>query len=267
MPNRVIREGIIDSERINMLSEAAEVFYRRLQSIVDDYGCYDARIEMLRVKLYPLRVETVSAEKIHKCMTECIEAGLIRTYTVSGKSYLEILDFGQTIRIKQRKFPPPPGSDMQMISGCDADDIHMRREREKEKNPELNPNPKRNREGEGEFTHARIFEKIYPYVKKNAKRFYPNEFARAQTEALKYQTDHNITEEALKDPAVQKKWDEVDVKIIEKNFGRKMREEIEACIDHYSARNFTIDNQPIENWISVIKGWMNKRDQFKKKTA
>lgn len=114
MPNRVIREGILDSDRVNALSWQGEVFYRRLHSIVDDYGCYDARSPVLRSKLFPLRLEKVSISDIEKMMRECVDAALVRCYTVSGKNYLEVINFNQTVRIKKRKFPPPEGNAPQM---------------------------------------------------------------------------------------------------------------------------------------------------------
>ena len=48
MPTRLLREGILDSERVNRLNAAEEVFYRRLMSKVDDHGFYDARSAILR---------------------------------------------------------------------------------------------------------------------------------------------------------------------------------------------------------------------------
>ena len=65
MPNRVIREGILTSERIEMLGWAEEVFYRRLMSVVDDFGRYYARPALLRAACYPLlltkRMEAAAA--------------------------------------------------------------------------------------------------------------------------------------------------------------------------------------------------------------
>jgi activator of HSP90 ATPase len=107
MPNRILREGIIDSERVNKLSWAAEVFYRRLMSVVDDYGRYDGRAEILRVRLYPLKIDVVSQKDIISWLKECIDAQLVRMYTVEGKTYIEILNFNQTIRIKKPKYPAP----------------------------------------------------------------------------------------------------------------------------------------------------------------
>lgn len=121
MPNRVVRESILDSDRVNKLSWAGEVFYRRLMSIVDDFGRGDARSEILRSKLYPLRLGVVSSSDIAKWMDECSIAGLIRRYTISGREYLEILDFNQTVRIKKGKVPPPDSDGKQM----QADDEHM----------------------------------------------------------------------------------------------------------------------------------------------
>lgn len=108
MANRVIRSAILNSERVNKLSWPAEVFYRRLMSVVDDFGRVDARVPILRADLYALKLDKVSEPDIVKWMNECSEAGLIRCYAVTGKPYLVMLDFNQTIRIKKAKCPPPP---------------------------------------------------------------------------------------------------------------------------------------------------------------
>lgn len=108
MANRVLRSGILDSDRINKLTWAGEVFYRRLMSVVDDFGRYDARPQVLRADLYKLKLDKVSESDVEKWMGECSEAGLVRFYDVERKSYLVMLDFNQTIRIKKAKYPDPP---------------------------------------------------------------------------------------------------------------------------------------------------------------
>lgn len=104
MPNRIIREGILTSERIASLSWDAEVFYRRLMSVVDDYGRFDGRPEILRSRLYPLQLEKVGTPDLVKWMRCGAEAGLVRLYAVEGKPYIEILRFGQPIR-SASKYP------------------------------------------------------------------------------------------------------------------------------------------------------------------
>ena len=54
MPNMILREGILTSERVNSLTTEEEIFYRRLISVVDDYGRYYAKPELLRSACFPL---------------------------------------------------------------------------------------------------------------------------------------------------------------------------------------------------------------------
>ncbi|MCY1166570.1 hypothetical protein D9M73_65120 [compost metagenome] len=110
MPSRIIRESILSSARVAKLKPAEEVFYRRLQSIVDDYGRYEADLQLLRSKCYPLQVDDVGAKDIAEWLAACQAADLIRVYEVAGKQYLEILRFGQQLRSKS-KCPDPPAID------------------------------------------------------------------------------------------------------------------------------------------------------------
>lgn len=125
MPNRILREGILDSDRVNKLSWVAEVFYRRLMSVVDDFGRYDARIELLKSKLYPLKNNQVRPSDIGTWLTECVAAGLVRCYIVDSKNYLEIIDFNQRLRVQKSKFPSPENAKKndvrQMTDSCTAD--------------------------------------------------------------------------------------------------------------------------------------------------
>ncbi len=107
MPTRVVREGILTSERVNSLSPHAELFYRRLMSVVDDYGRFSANLTLLRASCYPLKLDSVKEDSIKKHLAEAEGAGLIVLYTVAGKAYLEMQDFGQRVQSKS-KFPEPP---------------------------------------------------------------------------------------------------------------------------------------------------------------
>lgn len=107
MPDRIVRTGILTSEKVNELSWFGEVFYRRLMSIVDDYGRYDARPTILRAQIFPLKINQVSDADIVKLLEDCSKAGLISIYEVDKKKYLELLNFNQRLRAKNSKFPPP----------------------------------------------------------------------------------------------------------------------------------------------------------------
>ena len=60
MPNRILREGILTSERVNNLSMMGELFYRRLFSVADDFGRYTANKKLLRTLVWTFRVDDVT---------------------------------------------------------------------------------------------------------------------------------------------------------------------------------------------------------------
>lgn len=105
MPTRIIRDGILTSERVDRLGWQEEVFYRRLQSVADDHGRFYANSKLILAACFPLRIGKVSDSDIGKWLTACVTADLVRVYPASdGKRYVEILDFGQRIQSKS-KFP------------------------------------------------------------------------------------------------------------------------------------------------------------------
>lgn len=112
MPNRILRDGINESEAVNSLSIEAEIFYRRLMSLVDDYGRCEANLRILLVRLFPLQQKRWSQAKIGAAIKECGAAivadgePLILKYESGGKDYLQINRFGQRIR-GASKFPAP----------------------------------------------------------------------------------------------------------------------------------------------------------------
>lgn len=144
MPTRMLREGILTSERVASLNWGEEVFYRRLMSVVDDFGRYYATPMLLRAACYPLQLNKVSDSDIEKWIAGCATAALVRVYPASdGKRYIELLDFRQRVRASVSKFPQPPDAcqtdDGQVSDKCpsyarldvdvDVDDITHRKRR------------------------------------------------------------------------------------------------------------------------------------------
>ena len=116
MPTRLVREGILTSERVNKLTFPAEVFYRRLMSVVDDFGRFYASPTLLRASCYPLAIDAVTDKQVNDWLAECIEANLIVAYVVENKRFLELLDFRQQIRAKTSKFPADPNKSKQALA-------------------------------------------------------------------------------------------------------------------------------------------------------
>jgi hypothetical protein len=115
MPNRIIRENILTSDAVCSLKWDEEVFYRRLMSVVDDYGRFENRPELLRAKCYPLQVDQVRVADITRWIAACVKAGILLEYCVDGRRYLQITKFGQQIRTAS-KYPDPPSNDGALIS-------------------------------------------------------------------------------------------------------------------------------------------------------
>lgn len=108
MPNRILREGILTSESVNSLSDGAEIFYRRLMSVADDFGCYFGSPKLLRAAMYPLKLDSVSDADISYWIVECDRSGLIQLYQSEAKEFIFIVKFKQHGRATRRKFPEPP---------------------------------------------------------------------------------------------------------------------------------------------------------------
>lgn len=124
MATRIVREGVLSSEVINSLSERAELFYRRLMSVADDYGRFWAHPKILHANVYSLRLDQVSEADVKQFLSECVAAKVVMLYG-DGK-YLEIPKFGQQTRTKS-KFPTPTTQDLVDYSliKCKSIDNHL----------------------------------------------------------------------------------------------------------------------------------------------
>lgn len=125
MPNRYVREDILDSDRVDALSAEAEVFYRRLMNKADDYGRFHGDWRKLRAALYPLRVEKITEKFIERLLVECNQVidgrPLVTIYFSEGRRYLEITNFKQQIR-SDSKFPSSNSVEKPSDRICVSDD-------------------------------------------------------------------------------------------------------------------------------------------------
>ena len=131
MPDRILRPGILTSDAVCSLSWAEEVFYRRLHSIIDDFGRYSADPRLLRAAAYPLQMDKVSNSDIASWIASCVKAGLVRSYSSNGKWFVEVTKFNQRLRAKKSKCPDPPpvelGEQMADICGQMPADVRTMR--------------------------------------------------------------------------------------------------------------------------------------------
>lgn len=141
MPNRIIKESICDSERINKLTPIEEVTFYRLLVNADDYGCFDAREAVVKSRLFPLK-DAMKLSEVGKILDRLAEVGLIVRYTKDGKPFLCVNKWGehQRLRVSRHKYPTPDEADCgslpQVAASCGEKSLESEFESESESESE-----------------------------------------------------------------------------------------------------------------------------------
>ena len=109
MPNRIIKETIHTSEKINSLTDFQFRLWVNLLVYVDDFGRGDARPAVIKGACFPLR-DRITIKDIDAALTALTDAGCVSLYNVGGKPYLCLSNWEshQVIRNQKSKFPAPP---------------------------------------------------------------------------------------------------------------------------------------------------------------
>lgn len=107
MPNRILREGLLDSDAVGEVSPMAELLFVRLMLLADDFGRYDGRASVVCRRAWVNR-RTIDEQTTDEWLTELHQAGLIERYAVDGKPLLVITNFRQRSRASGSKYPAPP---------------------------------------------------------------------------------------------------------------------------------------------------------------
>ncbi len=136
MPNRVVREGLLDSKSVSTMSDAAQILYGRLMLVVDDFGRYEADPALLRVKCFPRLLDRWSVERVRDALQEVSQTPtddgfpVVLVYFHGNKQYLEIANFNQRLRAKRARYPEPTVRNLLAtrqtdVSHSHADDGHV----------------------------------------------------------------------------------------------------------------------------------------------
>lgn len=105
MPNRTLREGLLRSEAWNSVSAEAQLLFIRLLLIVDDFGCFDGRDDVIMGRAYLRRFDP--AEDFPEFLAELHRVGLIIRYSNKGRPFIAIPQWANDFRYR-RNFPAPP---------------------------------------------------------------------------------------------------------------------------------------------------------------
>ena len=118
MPNRIIKESIKTSDNIDKLTWFEEVVFYRLLTTVDDYGCYDGRVIVLKNELFPTK-ENVTKKQVEEAILKLESVGLLVRYSANDLPYIYLpsWDSHQRVRNKHRKYPEPT-EDNRLTANC-----------------------------------------------------------------------------------------------------------------------------------------------------
>lgn len=145
MPNRLIKDSIRFSEKVNSLSDFQFRLWVSLITYVDDYGRGDARPAVIKGTCFPLR-DRITNKDIDAALNVLAGAGCVGLYKVDGKPYLYFPNWQshQNIRNKKSRFPAPENATCSQLhtiaSNCEqmhANVPVIQSESESESNPRV----------------------------------------------------------------------------------------------------------------------------------
>ena len=119
MPNRIIKDSIHESEKVNAMTDFQFRLWVSLITYVDDYGRGDARPAIIKGNCFPLR-DRLTNKDIDAALTGLAGIGCIVLYEVDGRPYLCFPNWEkhQTVRNKRSRFPEPPGELLAAANNC-----------------------------------------------------------------------------------------------------------------------------------------------------
>ena len=118
MPNRILREGHVESESVSALSDWTHRVYFNLFSKADDAGRHDGRVALLRSRLFPLGTSKRD-DDFRKAVAELQKPRdaddnplhpLVIAYKFEGKPYLQLTKWERCGNTERSHHPWTDGS-------------------------------------------------------------------------------------------------------------------------------------------------------------
>jgi len=144
VPNRIIKESLLISEKISELKDFDFRLWISLVLLADDYGCGDARPAIIKGRAFPLR-DRLTNKDIESSLGNLAAASCVNLYEVDGRPYYQFPNWSQHQRVRnaKRRFPQPESADCANVVHFAASCGELRPESnpiQSESNPNTNPN-------------------------------------------------------------------------------------------------------------------------------
>lgn len=105
---RTIKPEFFTSETVAELPVRARLTWIGLWTYCDDYGRCRDNVKLIKAAVWPL--DEVSLTNIDKDLTDLQACGLVYRYTVDGKAYIQVTNWGEHQRVShptKSNLPPP----------------------------------------------------------------------------------------------------------------------------------------------------------------
>lgn len=106
MPDRLIRDELLNSERYWSVSDEAKLLYIHLILSADDTARYSGKNFTLRTRCFSGR--GMETNRMEILLSELVDQDLIRLYFVQDERFIFIPRFKQRLRYYNSKYPEPP---------------------------------------------------------------------------------------------------------------------------------------------------------------
>lgn len=106
MPDRIIRDELLTSERYWSVCDESRLLYIHLLLCADDTARYTGQNFSLRTKCFAGR--QMEAERMEFLLAELASHDLIRLYEVASERFVFIPRYRQRLRFTNSRFPAPP---------------------------------------------------------------------------------------------------------------------------------------------------------------
>lgn len=105
MPNRIVREGYLDSEAYASVDDSAKLVWHHMLNLADDFGCLSLAPSFVRRRLFYTQPSDATVARV---LNQLADSDLIRIYGHEGGRYALIPRFRQRLQRMTLKHPAPP---------------------------------------------------------------------------------------------------------------------------------------------------------------
>jgi hypothetical protein len=106
MPDRVIRDELLTSERYWSVSIEAQRLFIHILLNVDDVARFSGKNYTIRSACFP--GQAIEPAKVEKLLSELQDIDLVRLYEVSNERFIFVPRFKQRLRFTKSRYPEPP---------------------------------------------------------------------------------------------------------------------------------------------------------------